>query len=125
MLADSTVVLAREVDATLIFAGSQRTRVVYLWIEDQLLFVEVQQRHRVGLGVVDKDLQAGIQRRSLTVGSARKNTLKHLLRTQHRHHLQNKMDDQQKHQSPTVYTKNKMNMFSSGNSLCMFKKMKL
>lgn len=34
---------------------------LYLWVEDQLLLVEVQQSNRVGLGVVDEDLQAGIE----------------------------------------------------------------
>lgn len=51
----------------------------YLGVEDQLLLVEMQQRQRVGLGVVDEDLQAGIQRRPLAVGAAREHTLKHLL----------------------------------------------
>lgn len=60
----------------------------YLWVEDQLLLVKVQQRHRVGLRVVDEDLQAGIQRRALTVGTAGEHALEHLLWTQHRHHLQ-------------------------------------
>lgn len=33
----------------------------HLGVEDELLLVKVQQRQRVGLGVVDEDLQAGIQ----------------------------------------------------------------
>lgn len=57
-----------------------------LWVEDQLLLVKVQQSHRVGLGIVDKDLQAGVERRSLTVCSTCEHALEHLLRTQHRHH---------------------------------------
>lgn len=48
----------------------------------------MQQRHRVGLGVVDKDLQAGVEGRPLTVRPAREHALEHLLWTQHRHHLQ-------------------------------------
>lgn len=57
-----------------------------LRVEDQLLFVEVQQRHGVGLGVVDKDLQAGVEGRPLAIRSAREHALEHLLWTQHRHH---------------------------------------
>lgn len=59
----------------------------YLWVEDQLLLIEVQQGHGVGLRVVDEDLQAGIQGRPLTVGAAREHALEGLLGTQHRHHL--------------------------------------
>lgn len=53
----------------------------HLGVEDELLLVEMQQRQRVGLGVVDEDLQAGIQRRALAVGAAREHALKHLLRS--------------------------------------------
>lgn len=51
----------------------------HLGVEDELLLVEMQQRQRVGLRVVDEDLQAGIQRRALAVGATREHTLKHLL----------------------------------------------
>ncbi len=69
-------------------SGINKSRLLYLRVENQLLLIKVQQSHRVRLGVVYEDLQAGIQGRPLTVRTARKHTLEHLLRTQHRHHLE-------------------------------------
>lgn len=58
----------------------------HLWIEHQLLFVKVEESYRVGLGVVDKDLKAGIQGRALAVRPTREDAFEHLLRPEHGHH---------------------------------------
>lgn len=70
--------------------GGFRRRAAHLGVQQQLLLVKVQQRHRAGLGVVDEDLQAGVERGALTVGPAGEHTLEHLLWTRNRHHLLDK-----------------------------------
>lgn len=59
----------------------------YLRVEQQLLFVVVEQRGGAGCRVVDEDLQAWVEGRAATVGSAREHALEALVQAadaQHR-----------------------------------------
>lgn len=52
----------------------------HLGVGQQLLLIVMQQRHRVGLRVIDEDLQAGIQRRAPAIRPTCEDALKHLAR---------------------------------------------
>lgn len=51
----------------------------YLRVQQQLLLVEVEESHRIGLGVIHEYLEARVLRRSLAIGSTRENALEGLL----------------------------------------------
>lgn len=58
----------------------------YLGVEHKLLLIVVKQRDRVGLGVVDKDLQTRVERRAFAVRATREHTLEALLERVHGNH---------------------------------------
>lgn len=58
----------------------------YLGVEQQLLFVVVEQRGGAGCRVVDEDLQARVERRAAAVRAAREHALEALVQAAHAQH---------------------------------------
>lgn len=58
----------------------------YLWVGEELMLVRVQERPGVGFGVVDVDLEAGVQGGALAVGATRERALENLADPLHRQH---------------------------------------